>query len=84
MRSPRSPPTCLRRRRACGPVGGYIVEHSIDATIVGGLQIGRRLLPPESLNELGIGLFLQDIGMLALPGRPWCRSRARSSPASGS
>jgi HD-GYP domain-containing protein (c-di-GMP phosphodiesterase class II) len=45
---------------------GYIVEHSIDATVVG-LQLGRRLLPPESLNELGIGLFLQDIGMLALP-----------------
>lgn len=44
----------------------YIVEHSIGATVAG-LQIGRRLLPPESLEDLGIGLFLQDIGMLALP-----------------
>ena len=44
----------------------YVVEHSIDATVIG-LQVGRRLLPPESLDELGIGLFLQDIGMLALP-----------------
>jgi HD-GYP domain-containing protein (c-di-GMP phosphodiesterase class II) len=45
---------------------GYIVEHSMDATVVG-LQIGRRLLPPESMDDLGFGLFLQDIGMLALP-----------------
>jgi HD-GYP domain-containing protein (c-di-GMP phosphodiesterase class II) len=45
---------------------GYIVEHSIDATVVG-LQLGRRLLPAESLKELGLGLFLQDIGMLVLP-----------------
>jgi HD-GYP domain-containing protein (c-di-GMP phosphodiesterase class II) len=44
----------------------YIVEHSIDSTVIG-LQIGRRLLPGESLEELGIGLFLQDIGKLALP-----------------
>jgi HD-GYP domain-containing protein (c-di-GMP phosphodiesterase class II) len=44
----------------------YIVEHSIDATVIG-LQIGRKLLPGESLEELGIGLFLQDIGKLALP-----------------
>jgi HD-GYP domain-containing protein (c-di-GMP phosphodiesterase class II) len=42
------------------------VEHSIGATVVG-LLIGRRLLPPESLYDLGVGLFLQDIGMLALP-----------------
>jgi HD-GYP domain-containing protein (c-di-GMP phosphodiesterase class II) len=44
----------------------YIVEHSIDATVIG-LQIARKLLPGESLEELGIGLFLQDIGKLALP-----------------
>jgi len=44
----------------------YIIEHSVDATVIG-LQIGRRLLPGESLEELGIGLFLQDIGKLALP-----------------
>jgi HD-GYP domain-containing protein (c-di-GMP phosphodiesterase class II) len=44
----------------------YIVEHSIDATVIG-VQIGRKVLPGESLEELGIGLFLQDIGKLALP-----------------
>jgi HD-GYP domain-containing protein (c-di-GMP phosphodiesterase class II) len=44
----------------------YIVEHSIDATVVG-LSIGRRLVPEDSLRELGTGLFLQDIGKLALP-----------------
>ncbi len=44
----------------------YIVEHSIDATVLG-LLIGRRLLPQDSLAELGAGLFLQDIGKLALP-----------------
>jgi HD-GYP domain-containing protein (c-di-GMP phosphodiesterase class II) len=44
----------------------YVVEHSIDAAAIG-LLIGRRLLPAESLEDLGTGLFLQDIGMLALP-----------------
>ncbi|HEX5897412.1 MAG TPA: HD domain-containing phosphohydrolase [Thermoleophilaceae bacterium] len=44
----------------------YIVEHSIDATALG-LSIGRRLVPEDSLPELGTGLFLQDIGKLALP-----------------
>jgi HD-GYP domain-containing protein (c-di-GMP phosphodiesterase class II) len=42
-------------------------DHPIDVTIVG-LAVGRRLeLPGDSLHELGLGLFLQDIGMLALP-----------------
>jgi HD-GYP domain-containing protein (c-di-GMP phosphodiesterase class II) len=53
------------KERGLGP-WGYIIEHSIEATVVG-LQIGRRLLPNESLNDLGFGLFLQDVGMLALP-----------------
>jgi HD-GYP domain-containing protein (c-di-GMP phosphodiesterase class II) len=44
----------------------YLVEHSIDATVVG-LSIGRRLVPDDSLRQLGTGLFLQDIGKLALP-----------------
>jgi HD-GYP domain-containing protein (c-di-GMP phosphodiesterase class II) len=44
----------------------YIVEHSIHATVLG-LSIGRRLVPQDSLWELGTGLFLQDIGKLALP-----------------
>ena len=44
----------------------YLVEHSIDATALG-LSIGRRLVPEDSLPELGTGLFLQDIGKLALP-----------------
>jgi HD-GYP domain-containing protein (c-di-GMP phosphodiesterase class II) len=44
----------------------YLVEHSIDATVLG-LSIGRRLVPQDSLEELGTGLFLQDIGKLALP-----------------
>jgi HD-GYP domain-containing protein (c-di-GMP phosphodiesterase class II) len=48
----------------------YNVEHSIDATIVG-LLVGRRLFrardPDDRLTQLGIGLFLQDIGKLALP-----------------
>jgi HD-GYP domain-containing protein (c-di-GMP phosphodiesterase class II) len=43
----------------------YLVEHSIDATILG-LSIGRRLTPEDALPELGTGLFLQDIGKLAL------------------
>jgi HD-GYP domain-containing protein (c-di-GMP phosphodiesterase class II) len=44
----------------------YVVEHAIDATVVGTL-VGCRLLPEDALAELGLGLFLQDIGMLALP-----------------
>ena len=44
----------------------YNVEHPIDATVIGVL-VGRRLVPEESLEELGTGLFLQDIGKLALP-----------------
>src|SRR5215208_5031620 len=44
----------------------YLVEHSIDATVLG-LAIGRRLAAESSLRELGTGLFLQDIGKLALP-----------------
>jgi HD-GYP domain-containing protein (c-di-GMP phosphodiesterase class II) len=44
----------------------YLVEHSIGATVLG-LSIGRRLVPDDSLRELGTGLFLQDIGKLALP-----------------
>src|SRR5918998_530800 len=35
----------------------YIIEHSIGATVIG-LVIGRLLLPPESLDDLGTGLFL--------------------------
>lgn len=44
----------------------YNIEHSIDATIVG-LLVGRRLVPDDLLAQLGTGLFLQDIGKLALP-----------------
>jgi HD-GYP domain-containing protein (c-di-GMP phosphodiesterase class II) len=46
----------------------YIVEHSIDATALG-LSIARRLSARGPLEELGTGLFLQDIGKLALPPR---------------
>jgi HD-GYP domain-containing protein (c-di-GMP phosphodiesterase class II) len=39
----------------------------IDATVVG-LLAGRRLaLPDDELMELGVGLFLMDVGTLALP-----------------
>ncbi len=48
------------------PPWAYIVEHSIDATVVG-LLVGRRLVEREALGELATGLFLQDIGKLALP-----------------
>jgi HD-GYP domain-containing protein (c-di-GMP phosphodiesterase class II) len=52
-------------RDSAGPAL-YLVEHSIDATVVG-LSVGRRLVPEDSMRELGTGLFLQDIGKLALP-----------------
>jgi HD-GYP domain-containing protein (c-di-GMP phosphodiesterase class II) len=48
------------------PPWAYIVEHSIDATVAG-LVVGRRLLPEDALPDLATGLFLQDIGKLALP-----------------
>jgi HD-GYP domain-containing protein (c-di-GMP phosphodiesterase class II) len=48
------------------PAWAYIVEHSIDATVAG-LVVGRRLLDEAALPELAVGLFLQDIGKLALP-----------------
>ena len=48
------------------PPWAYIVEHSIDATVAG-LVVGRRLLDREALRDLATGLFLQDIGKLALP-----------------
>ena len=41
----------------------YIVEHTIGTTVVG-LLVGRRLLPSESLEELGTGLFLQNMPAL--------------------
>ncbi len=44
----------------------HLVEHSIDGTVLG-LSLGRRLIPRDSLDELGTGLFLRDIGKLALP-----------------
>jgi HD-GYP domain-containing protein (c-di-GMP phosphodiesterase class II) len=44
----------------------YIVEHSIDATVIG-VQIGKNVMPDEALPDLATGLFLQDIGKLALP-----------------
>jgi HD-GYP domain-containing protein (c-di-GMP phosphodiesterase class II) len=50
------------------PAWAYIVEHSIDATVAGVL-VGRRVLPPAALEPLATGLFLQDIGKLALPER---------------
>jgi cyclic di-GMP phosphodiesterase len=50
----------------CAEPALYLVEHSIEATVLG-LSIGRRLVPEDALEELGTGLFLQDIGKLALP-----------------
>jgi HD-GYP domain-containing protein (c-di-GMP phosphodiesterase class II) len=50
-----------------GPAA-YNLDHSINATVVG-LLIGRRLVPGDDLGDLGLGLFLQDIGKLALPPR---------------
>jgi HD domain len=42
-------------------------DRPIDATVAG-LLVGRRMeLPGEALLQLGLGLFLQDIGKLALP-----------------
>jgi response regulator RpfG family c-di-GMP phosphodiesterase len=42
-------------------------DHPIDATVVG-LLVGRRLdLDGHALEQLGLGLFLQDIGLLTLP-----------------
>jgi HD-GYP domain-containing protein (c-di-GMP phosphodiesterase class II) len=46
----------------------YDVDHSIGATLAG-LLIGRELVPREDLEDLATGLFLQDIGKLALPPR---------------
>jgi HD-GYP domain-containing protein (c-di-GMP phosphodiesterase class II) len=49
-------------------IAAYNLDHPIDATVVGVL-IGRRLLDDDALEHLGTGLFLQDIGNLALPPR---------------
>ena len=46
----------------------YNVEHSIDATVLG-LLVGRKLVSQDALEDLATGLFLQDIGKLALPTR---------------
>jgi HD-GYP domain-containing protein (c-di-GMP phosphodiesterase class II) len=46
----------------------YHLNHPIDSTVAG-LLVGQRVLPAERLKELGTGLFLKDIGMLALPPR---------------
>ena len=50
-----------------GPAA-YNIEHSIDTTVIG-LLVGRRLVPGDVLGDLGLGLFLQDIGKLGLPPR---------------
>ena len=44
----------------------YNLDHPIDATVLGVL-IGEKLLDDDALEHLGTGLFLQDIGNLALP-----------------
>jgi HD-GYP domain-containing protein (c-di-GMP phosphodiesterase class II) len=65
----------------CGP-DAYAIEHAIDATVIG-LLVGRHLfrtrgrldykgdrrydVPSDLLLQLGLGLFLQDIGKAALP-----------------
>ena len=46
----------------------YNLQHSIDATILG-LLVGRKLVSQDALEDLATGLFLQDIGKLALPPR---------------
>jgi HD-GYP domain-containing protein (c-di-GMP phosphodiesterase class II) len=46
----------------------YNVQHSIDATVIG-LLVGRKLVSQDALADLATGLFLQDIGKLALPPR---------------
>jgi HD-GYP domain-containing protein (c-di-GMP phosphodiesterase class II) len=46
----------------------YNLQHSIDATVLG-LLVGRKLVSQDALEDLATGLFLQDIGKLALPAR---------------
>jgi HD-GYP domain-containing protein (c-di-GMP phosphodiesterase class II) len=46
----------------------YNLQHSIDATVLG-LLVGRKLVSQDALEDLATGLFLQDIGKLALPSR---------------
>jgi HD-GYP domain-containing protein (c-di-GMP phosphodiesterase class II) len=46
----------------------YNLDHPIHATVIG-LLVGRRLLHDDALESLAMGLFLQDIGKLALPPR---------------
>jgi hypothetical protein len=42
-------------------------DRPIDATVAG-LLVGRRMeLPGEAMLQLGLGIFLQDVGKLALP-----------------
>ena len=42
-------------------------DRPIDATVAG-LMLGRRLeLPDEAMLQLGLGIFLEDVGKLALP-----------------
>ena len=56
----------VERWEQLGELGDSRLEHPIDATAVG-VVVGRRLLAGSDLDELGAGLFLQDIGRLALP-----------------
>jgi HD-GYP domain-containing protein (c-di-GMP phosphodiesterase class II) len=50
------------------PAEAYNVEHCINATVIG-LLVGRKLVSQDALVALATGLFLQDIGKLALPPR---------------
>ena len=52
------------QRHAPLPAGE--LEHPVDTSVVG-LVVGRRLLPATELEQLAVGLFLQDVGRLALP-----------------
>jgi HD-GYP domain-containing protein (c-di-GMP phosphodiesterase class II) len=49
-----------------GELGSPGLEHPVDATATG-VVLGCRLLSAHDLDDLGTGLFLQDIGLLALP-----------------
>ena len=60
-----------RRRRSATakPAWAYIVEHSIDATVAGRAGGPPAARPRTSSASSATGLFLQDIGKLALPER---------------
>lgn len=64
-----SSPRSIMSLSSLKTVSGYRYQHSLNATVIA-LHLGLKFnYNPKELEELGMGVLLMDIGMIALPKR---------------